>query len=259
MAYGPRIQTKKQLKDYILRQLGAPVINIEITEDQLDDAIDNALELYMQRAYSGVKERYIPLQLVEGQQSYQLPYDVFSILSVKSSEMGGITNSAPSNFFSMNIYLASDLYAGNGKVDLLSYELTNELLSTINLLFSKKVTFDFNCVSKELYLFSKPVMTENAMVECYIKNVPTYEDNPIIGQPEIEITNIYNELPIKTLSTAYCRRQWADNLMKYSGSVLPNGLNIDVPSMSARAEADVLKYELEIFEQYSLPIDFMIG
>jgi hypothetical protein len=259
MAYSPRIQTKKQLKDYILRQLGSPVINIELTDDQLDDAIDNALELFMQRAYSGVKERFVSLPIVEGQQTYKLPYEVFSVLSVKSTEMGGISNGAPSNFFSMNRYIASDLYAGTGKIDLLSYEMTNELLSTINLMFSKKVAFDFNCVSKELYIFEPPQITEHGVIECYVKNVPVYEDNPIVGQPEIETTNIYNEIILKNLCTAYGRKQWGINLMKYNGSQLPNGLVIDVPSILQMANEDVLKYELEIEEKYSLPCNFMIG
>jgi hypothetical protein len=259
MAYTARLQTKKQLKDYILRQLGSPVVNIEITDDQLDDAIDNGVELYMQQAYSGVKERFVGIDLLVGQQTYQLPYDVFAVLEIKSQGMGGISNSTPSNIFSMNQFIASDLYKGNGKVDLLSYEMTNELLATMDLMFSKKISFDFNCVSKELFLFEKPVINEKVMMHSYLKNVPTYVANPIAGQPEIEGTNLYNELIVRNLCTAYGRRQWADNLAKYNGSALPNGLVIDVPSLAARADADVLKYELEIEEVYSLPVDWMIG
>jgi hypothetical protein len=259
MAYAPRIQTKKQLKDYILRQLGSPVVNIEITDDQLDDAIDNCLELFLQQAYSGVTERFVALNILTGTQTYMLPYDVFAILEIKTQELGGIANSAPSNPFSINQFIASDLYRGSGKIDLLSYEMTNELLSTLDLLFSHKVTFDFNCVSKELHLFEPPKVSEHALMHCYIKNVHTYVANPIAGQPEIEGTNLYNELIVRNLATAYARRQWADNLTKYNGSALPNGLVIDVPSIAARAEADITKYELEIEEVYSLPIDFFIG
>lgn len=259
MAYSPRIQTKKQFKDYILRQLGSPVVNIEITDDQLDDVIDNALELFMQQAYSGVVERFVKLDIVEGQQSYMLPYDTFAILEIKGYEMGGIANTVPSNIFSMSQFIASDLYRGVGKIDLLSYEITNEFLATLDLMFSKKFTFDFNCVSKELFLYEKPPINQPVLVHTYLKNVPTYVNNPIVGQPPIEGTNLYNELIVKNLATAYARRQWADNLMKYNGSALPNGLVIDVPSISARAEADILKYETEIEEVYSLPCDWMIG
>jgi hypothetical protein len=259
MAYAPRVQTKSQFKQYILRQLGSPVVNIEITDDQLDDAIDNALELFMQQAYSGVTERYVALELVAGTQSYMLPYDMFAVLEIKSLEMGGLTNSAPSNIFSMNQFIASDLYRGSGKIDLLSYEMTNELISTLDLMFSKKITFDFNCVSKELYLFENPTSSERVLVHAYMKNVPTYVTNPVAGEPDIEGTNIYNELIVKNLASSYARRQWADNLMKYNGSALPNGLVIDVPSISARADADIIKYELEIEEVYSLPCDWFIG
>lgn len=258
MAYAPKIQSKNDLKQYILRQLGSPVVNIEITTDQMDDAIDNALELYMQNAYSGVVERFIPLVIQQGDPEYIMPYEVFAITSIRTREMGGITNSAPSNIFSMNQFIASDLYRG-GKVDLLSYEMTNELLATLDIMFSKRVTFDFNCISKTLHLFEIPVSTETAMVQCYIKNVPTYLANPATGLPDIESTNIYNELWVRRYTVELCRRQWADNLTKYEGSQLPNGMVMNASAILTRAEAEIVKLEEMLYTTLSIPCDFFIG
>jgi hypothetical protein len=259
MAYAARIQSKGDLKSYILRQLGSPVVNIEITDDQMDDAIDNGLELYMQNAYSGVIERFVPLEIVAGQVDYIMPYEMFAITTIRTQEMGGITNSAPSNMFSMNQFIASDLYRGSGKIDLLTYEMTNQLLSTLDIMFSKKVTWDFNCISKKLHLFEIPIMSETAMVQCYLKAVPDYISTGVSGQPDIEVTNIYNELWVRRYTVELARRQWADNLTKYEGSQLPNGMVMNASAILTRADAEITKLEEMLYNTLSVPSDFFIG
>lgn len=259
MAYTPLLQTKQDLATYILAQLGDGVLNVELTDAQIYFAIDNAVELYMQNAYSGTIERFSPLQIVAGQVDYILPYEVFAIISIRTQEMGGITNSAPSNIFSMNQFIASDLYKGSGRIDLLTYETTNELLSTLDIMFSKKVTFDFNCISKVLHLFEIPIASETAMVQCYIKNVPTYTTNTVSGEPDIESSNIYNELILRNLATSYARKQHAINLLKYEGSVLPNGLTLNASAILSLANEEVIKYEEQLINMYSLLPDFYIG
>lgn len=258
MSYSPRIQSKSDLKAYILRQLGSPVINIEITDLQLDDAIDNTLEMYMQYAYSGVIERFSALDIVAGKQEYLLPYEVFAVTSIRSQEMGGITNSAPSNIFSMNQFIASDLYKGSGRIDLVTYETTNQLLATLDLMFSKKITFDFNCVSKVLHLFEIPVKSEKCFVQCYIKNVPTYSTDDLSGDV-LESSNLYNELWIRRYSTELARRQWGDSLTKYEGSQLPNGMTLNAAAIITRAETEILKLEEMLRDQLSLPAEFIVG
>jgi hypothetical protein len=84
----PKISTVAGLKAYILRQLGSPVVNVELTDDQLQDSIDNTLDDYIPNAYSGVVERFVPIKLIEGTHQYILPYDVFAVLGVHSVEMG---------------------------------------------------------------------------------------------------------------------------------------------------------------------------
>ena len=262
MARGPRLQTKADLKAYMLRKLGSPVINIEITDDQMEDAVDDTLERYLARAYAGTCDRYLMLNVKTGVGSYQLPYDVFAVLETIGQGMLGITNGNPSGTFSMNQYVASDLYRGTGRIDMLSYELTNQMLSNIELLFTQNITFDFNCISKELLLYEVPQFDQQVMVHCYRKNLPVDVANPLAGQagqPDtVESTNIYNELWIRQYATEMARYQWSSNLLKYSGSQLPNGLNIDVPSMLNEAKENLARLE-EKLSDYELPIDMMIG
>jgi hypothetical protein len=253
MAYSPRLKTKSDLKAFILRNLGSPVIEIEITPDQLDDQIDNTLELYFQRCYAGVAERYLPLDVILNQQTYLLPYEIFAVVECHSMELGGIANNAPSSLFSLNQFVAADLYRGSGKIDLLTYELVNQMLATLDLEFSRKITYDFNVITKELYVFEPPNVNQVVLLRCYVKIAP------IEDQFGNEVTNIYNELIIRKLATEYSRRQWAHNLMKYGGSVLPNGLMLNANDILQEANTNIQQLEIDLHEQYELPIDFFCG
>lgn len=248
-----RLETKQDLLEYIKRKLGYPVINIAVTDEQVEDAIYDTLELYMERAYAGVLERYIPLTLLKGVTDYVLPYDVFAVLQIHGSIMGGISSGNPSNIFSLNQFVAADLYRGVGKIDLLTYELTNHMLASLELVFGKKITFDFNCISKTISLFESPPEDEQVLIHCYRKNIPEYDiaDN--------EITNIYNERFIKKYSTELTRKQWGHNLMKYGGSTLPAGLTISAQEILQEANTNLEKLDLELQEQYELPCDFFVG
>lgn len=252
-----RLQTSSDLKDYILRKLGSPVINIEITSDQLDDCVYDTLKLYFQYAYSGVVERYIPVEIKKGVSQYSLSYDVFAVLDIQSTLLGGIANSAPSNIFSLNQYVAADLYRGTGKIDLLTYEMTNQMLATLDLEFSKKMTFDYDCVNRKLNLFETPNVDEIVMMHVYKMNVPEYITND--DDTITESTNIYDELWVKRYALETARYQWATNLSKYNGTSLPGGLVLDVPTILTESKENIEKLTLQLEEEYRLPIDMMVG
>ena len=51
--------TRQQLIDYSLRKLGAPVLEINIDDDQIDDLIDDAIQLFQDRHFDGVERMYL--------------------------------------------------------------------------------------------------------------------------------------------------------------------------------------------------------
>lgn len=61
----PSITAKDELKNWVLTQLGAPLITIELTDAQLDVCIGDALQLYSKYAY--FPERYIVVNLKDYQ------------------------------------------------------------------------------------------------------------------------------------------------------------------------------------------------
>tara|TARA_R110000772_G_scaffold95115_4_gene193319 strand:- start:2731 stop:3732 length:1002 start_codon:yes stop_codon:yes gene_type:complete len=54
----PLPNSKQELADYVLRKLGAPVINVEIADIQLEDCIDDAVQLYQEYHFDGAERAY---------------------------------------------------------------------------------------------------------------------------------------------------------------------------------------------------------
>lgn len=259
MALGPRIASKDALKAYIIRQLGGEAVTVELTDLNLDDAIEKTLEDYIQTAYSGVQERYLPVTLIPGVNEYILPYDVFAVLKVNSQDMQGIGNSVPSNLFSINNFIAADLYKpGTAKIDLVGYEAVNEMIETMNIMFSRQISFDYNSISKVLHLFA-PNVGEHVMLQVYTKLNLEGTVNPSVSGAYQE-ENIYGEKWIKKMASAYAMLQWGINIsLKYSGSILPNGGSLNGTAIMEMAERNIDKYTEELHSVYELPTDFIIG
>ena len=57
--------TKAEFKEYCLRQLGAPVLEINVDDDQIDDRIDDALQYFRERHYDGSERMYLKHQFTE--------------------------------------------------------------------------------------------------------------------------------------------------------------------------------------------------
>ena len=256
----PKIKSTGELKQYILRKLGYPFHQIEISDEQLQDAIDDTLDDYVQFAYSGTIERYVPIQLLDGVQNYILPYSTFAVLSVNDANMSMIGANVPSNMFSLNQFIAADLYRpGVAKIDILGYELINQMTATLDMVFAKKISFDYNSISKILHLHAVPALDTKVIIQVYEKL--DLKGTPVsAGASTYEEENIYNEPWIKRMATSRAKLQWGNNIgLKYQGSVLPNGGTINGQGVIDQGTAEIEALTAELHSIYELPIDFMIG
>jgi hypothetical protein len=256
----PRIQTLGGLKQYILRKLGYPLHQIEITDDQLDDAISDTLDDYTQCAYAGVTERFVGVQLLKGVQDYVLPYSVFAVLSVNDSTMSMIGANMPSNMFSLNQFIAADLYKpGVAKIDMVGYEMIQQMTASLDLIFAKKQTFDFNSISKILHIHGN--ITDDTKVVMQVYQKLELDTTPVsAGASTYEEEKIYDDKWVKRMCTARAKLQWGVNIgLKYQGSVLPNGGSINGQGIIDMATAEIEALTAELHDVYELPIDFFIG
>ena len=55
--------SRQELIDYCLRQLGEPVLEINVDDDQIDDLVDDAIQYFQERHFDGVERMYLKHQI----------------------------------------------------------------------------------------------------------------------------------------------------------------------------------------------------
>ena len=197
---------------------------------------------------------------MSGIHEYMLPYDVFAVLSVNSVTLLGLGTGNASNMFSMNQFVAADLYKpGVAKIDMIGYEMINEMIETMGIIFSSKLTFDFNSVTRVLRIPGEVFNSESkCVIQVYRKLELEGSVDPMNPTRYLE-QNLFDEKWVKRMSTARAQLQWGKNLMKYTGSTLPNGGTLNGDKIYDEAKYDVEALTLQLHEEYELPADFFVG
>ena len=57
--------SRQELIDYCLRQLGEPVLEVNVDEDQIEDAVDDAIQFFHERHFDGVEKMYLKHQITQ--------------------------------------------------------------------------------------------------------------------------------------------------------------------------------------------------
>lgn len=245
------ITSRSDLKDYCLRRLGSPVIQINVDNGQLEDRMDDALEYFKEYHSDGIEKVYKVLTLTQDDINAKevalndpLIYTVNKIVSMNN---GG---DVEAGFSLEHQFVLSELASFNS-LDTVSYYLMNEKLGNIDRLFSSGKRLEYNRYKNQIKLYvdwSTVVANETKIVvECY---------RFIDEETHVEI---FNDRWLKQYTTALFKKQWGENLKKLKNVQLPGGVNIPGQEIYDEAVEEVRKLEEEMINWYSDPVDFMIG
>ena len=267
--------SKETLKQYALRQLGKPVIEINVDDDQLDDIIDDALQYFAEYHYDGTIRTYLKHQIndndlanqkadasmtqsstgshissnmtfKEGQGYVVLPESVYSVLRVFP-----FVDKSGLNMFDLRYQLRlNDLY-DISSTSIIQYEMVQNHIQLLDELLIGQVPIRFNKAQNRLYLdmdWSHAVTSgEYIVIDCYRKIDPT------------QFTDVYNDVWLKKYVTALIKRQWGQNLSKFSGTAMLGGVTLNGPELFSTAIAEQQKLEDEIRTNYEEPPHIMQG
>jgi hypothetical protein len=245
MAITPYIQSKTQLVEYIKQRLGYPVINIEVTDVQIDHCINLTMDKFVEFAEGGTQLRFMNLQILGNTQRYTLSRDVYAIYNIYNISPNEIDGVFPDKVIADTF--GSKLVTAT-KGDLLTIDLTREYLAQVDYLLKVQMNYEFNTVTKELYLMENP--RSNVKIGLAFYQMIDYSD---------EDSPVYDHLWVKNYTTALTKKQWADNLLKYGGSMLAGGIQLNPESILTEANTEIEKLELELEEVWRLPADFFTG
>lgn len=240
--------TREELIDYCLRSLGAPVIEINIDPDQVEDRVDEALQHYQhfhsdalhhdfflhQVTAADVTNKYITL---EESMAY-----VVRILPMTDSNVGSVF----SNMWQLQAQAtaaALDVAAGG----ISTYVSTMMNIEGLKLALNGWNRVRFARHMDRIYIEDDMTEGDYVVVEGYrIVDELTYSD-------------VWNDLWLKRYATALIKRNWGANLIKYEGIQLPGGMTFNGRQLFDDANQEIEKLELEIRDVWEAPPDFYVG
>ncbi len=241
------IRSREQLKQYALRALGAPVIEVNVADDQLEDRLDDAIEYYNMYHYDGVERMYLKHLITSTNMTnkyIQLPEDIRGITRVFS-----LNANSSNSILNYETQFRMDMIANLHNSNITDYQMTMNHLQMLDTLLSGQNQLRFNKNNGKLYIdmnWDKLSPFHYIIVDCYQAI-----------DPELE-TKMYGDVWLKAYVVAKFKMQWGQNLSKYNGVSLPGGVTIDGQVMYDTAVSELSALEQQAANESGL-LDMFIG
>lgn len=243
------IQTKDQIKTWVLRKLGYPLIKVEISEEQLDQCINDSVEEFTKYVVQEVDYIAKDLTTYDATSGFSLPSNVLSVFALEESNIASGSQSSVNTLFSVqnamwNAGLFPDFASGAGG-GWITYELAMEYVDMIKKWCGSGFHFEYNERNKKLTLYPDPTKMSATGWVCF-------------GTRTIrEESYQYGEVWVKKMTLALAKQIIGNVRIKYSGTHLLGGgtINTDLKE-EGRNEEEALRKE--IFETFRYTT-FFIG
>jgi hypothetical protein len=246
--------SRDTLIDYCKRQLGDPVLEINVDEDQIEDRIDEALQYYQEYHSDATIRTYLKHLVTADDVTNEYIPIASNILYI--SRLFPISSSFNSsfNFFDIKYQMMLNDVADiqNFAGDLAYYEQMQQYLSILDMKLNGHPQTTFARHQDRLYIHGEFKDGDIKEGEYIVAEVYTVLD------PDSH-TTIYNDLWLKEYATALIKRQWGMNLLKFDGVQLPGGVLLNGRQLYDDATADIDRLRERIRSEFELPADFFMG
>ena len=243
------------LKDFCLRKLGFPVVDINVDDDQLDDRIDDALQLFNEFHYNGTERVYLAQAVTAADimnKYINLPDCIIGITRVfpmLGSQIGSMSSKG-FNMFDINYQLRLNDFYNLTSSSYTYYVIAREHLAMLDMIVTGLPPFTFNKHTHRLNVQADWNRYADGAYICF-------EAHRIVDQDTYE--GVFNETWVKKYTTQLFKRQWGENLKKYGNYVLPGGLVINGQTIWDEASAEIEKLEDTLRDTYEEPTAFIVG
>ena len=275
--------TRVELVNYCKRKLGAPVLEINVDDDQIDDLVDDTIQYFNERHFDGVERMYLKYKITQddidrgsGQGTAGVGivtttgwgnntgigsirgdwYETSNYIPVPESVIGiekvfkFDTNSISGGMFSIKYQLfLNDLYYFNS-VELMQYAMTKTYLEDIDFLLTPDKQMRFNKRQDRLYIdmdWSESAVDEWIILDCYRALDPA------------NFAGVYNDTFVKRYLTALIKKQWGQNLIKFKGTKLPGGIELNGREIYDDGVNELAEIKAAMSTEYELPPYDFIG
>ncbi len=248
--------SRQKIIDYARRKLGAPVIEINVDDDQVEDRLDDALQLYREYHYDGVDKVYLKHQVTQDDIDngwVPAPDPIQSVTRLFVFNDLAVNNifNFPFRFSLSQIGTLGGLGGFGNRVDLASIDITRRWLSLAQQMLNPEKSIRFNKVTNKIFV------DMNWEEEVQVDQFLIFELWVVID-PEA-FTEVFNDIWLKAYFTALVKRQWGSNLSKFEGISMPGGVTFNGTQLMQQADEEIEKLKEELDLRYSLPPDFLMG
>ena len=263
--------TRETLKQYALRALGKPVIEINVDDDQLEDRLDEALQYFAQYHYDGIRRTYLKYQYTEadktrmtgdsdesvtknsvttswkeGNNFLVVPESVISVINIFP-----FSNKSNMNLFDVRYQLRlNDLYDFSS-TSIINYDIVLRHLDFLDHILVGEKPLRFNQHDNRLFIDmdwkNDLAVGEFIVIEAYRKLDPNTH------------TDVFNDIFLKRYVTALFKKQWGANLSKFDGVAMIGGVTLNGRQIYSEALQDIEKLETEIRSTFELNPAMIMG
>ena len=274
--------SRQGLIDYAKRQLGFPVLEINVADEQFSDLLDDAVQVYQERHYDGIMRMYLKYKITqddidrgqarggdttlgittttatstvglsttfdleENSNYIQMPPSVIGVNQIFKIRSDTVYD----GLFNIRYQLfLNDLYAF-GSVDLLQYSMVQTYLEDISFLLNPDMRYRFNIRQDRLYIdadFGVLNKDDFFVIDCFRILDPN------------DFTRVYNDPFLKRYFTALCKKQWGQNLIKFQGVQLPGGIQLNGRQIYDDGVRELDELRAKMSSDYEMPPLDMIG
>jgi hypothetical protein len=210
--------SRATFKDWVLRKLGAPVIDINVSDEQIDDRIDEAVDFWREYHYNGSQLVYLKHQITEDDKTngyIDLPTTILGISGIFDMQTSISTGSG--------IFNVQYQFVLNNLQDITGYNISNYYMAMSHLAFLQEILVGkpmirYNRHVNRLYLDSDHgilVPGEYVIIEAYdVIDGSTY-------------TDVWADRWLQNYASALIKEQWGANLTKFTGMQLVGGVSFN--------------------------------
>ena len=242
--------TRDEFKEFCLRRLGAPVLEINVDDLQVEDCIEIALQTYYDYHFDGSQKVFLAHQVTQtdiDNRYLDIPQNVIGVVNIFDVGNSYSTN----NLFNIRYQIAlNDLFAFNYG-PYAPYYMAMQNIALAEELFVGKQGLRYNRHNNKLYI--DMAWGEKVQLGEYII-VEAYE----IVDPETH-ADVWNDRWLQKYTAALIKRQWGTNLKKFEGMQMPGGVTFNGQQIYTEAQDEIDKLDEELINTYSLPVSDMVG
>lgn len=245
------VTNREELVQYCYRHLGAPLVEINVTEEQADDAVDEALSFFRDYYFDGIEKMYVKHQITTNDITngyITLPDLVFGVNRVFPTN--GTTMPSSSSIFDLQYQLRMNDLRDLSSTSMIYYSQIMNHIALIDNLLNTQKQFRWNKLTSKLYIDQnwavKAVVGDWILIDCYMAIDPN------------QVTKFWDDRTFKKYCAALIKKQWGQNISKFQGITLPGGVTIDGGALYDAATQEIQDIETEIMTKQA-PLEFIMG